>query len=132
MNKSRISLFVSGSPRRRALSSCRKMSHRITLDQLPFQDKILKNVISYSQPYNCYNIYYFSRSTGSNSSTSNSNQTVAGDSLISKNIQEFKEQVTTGIKVTSNGYSNHIEPSGSCKPWSCAIIIIIFIIYFKN
>ncbi|XP_067028699.1 macrophage scavenger receptor types I and II-like [Acropora muricata] len=45
---------------------------------------------------------------GSNSSTSNSNQTVAGDSLLSKNIQEFKEQVTTGFKTTQKEMSEEL------------------------
>jgi len=44
----------------------------------------------------------------SNTSASNASETVAGDSLLSKNIREFKEQVITDLKVTSNGQFNHI------------------------
>ena len=38
----------SGSPRRKAPSNCPKMSLRINLDQVPFQDKILEDDIKFT------------------------------------------------------------------------------------
>ena len=82
-------------------------SSRISFDHL-FHDKISSFSIVMIQ------ILHFFRSAGSNNSTSNSDATVARDSLLSKNIKEFKEQIITGLKVTSNGHFNHIQPLGMC------------------
>ncbi|XP_067028660.1 macrophage scavenger receptor types I and II-like isoform X5 [Acropora muricata] len=44
----------------------------------------------------------------SNTSASNSNETVAGDSLLSKSIQVFKDQVITGLKTTQKEMSEEL------------------------
>ncbi|XP_029187419.2 uncharacterized protein LOC114954885 isoform X2 [Acropora millepora] len=44
----------------------------------------------------------------SNTSASNASETVARDSLLSKNIREFKEQVITGLKTTQKEMSEEL------------------------
>lgn len=69
----------------------------------------------------------------SNTSASNSNETVAGDSLLSKSIQVFKDQVITGFKKTqkemSEELANMLRNHSAVVRQNVANILIIFLLY---